>query len=84
MKSLHMLILVVFSDLIMLTTGSLLSSWRFGYESIFFPMCDFNQELSDCSTDQDCESLYIDYKDYSDYVIVSNHFENELYNGLYS
>ena len=66
MKYKHMLILLAFSDLILLATASVFSSWRRGYESIFFPMYDFNHELSDCSIDQDCEALYMDYKDYTD------------------
>jgi len=40
-------------------------------------------ELSDCNTDQDCETQYMDYKDYPDTLIVSNH-NDEFYNGLYS
>ena len=63
MKYKDMLILVVFLDLIMLTDGSILSSWRHGYESTYFPMYDFNHEMSDCWKDQDCETLYVDYKD---------------------
>ena len=84
MKSLHMLILVAFSDLIMLSAGSILSSYKTGYESLYFPMYDFNHELSDCRTDQDCETRYVDYKDIPNKVIVSNHIWDEFYNGLYS
>ena len=71
----------------MLTTGSILSSlsdYRYGYESTKFPMYDFNHQLSVCSNDLDCETRYMDYKDYPNYVIVSNHYKDELYNGLYS
>ena len=84
MKYKYMLILLAFSDLIILTTGSVLSSWRFGYESRFFPMYDFNHQLSGCTNDLQCETLYMDYKDYSNYVIVSNHIRDEMYNGVYS
>ena len=82
MKQKDMLLFIA-SDLIMLTTASLLSPWRYGYESKYFPMYDYNQELSDCNSDLDCETLYLDYKVYPNYVIVSNN-DYEFYNGLYT
>ena len=69
-------------DLMTIGSGSLLSPWKFGYESGFFPMYDYNHEISECRTDSDCQTMYMHNKDYSDFVIVRNHAD-ELYNGFY-
>ena len=46
-------------------------------------MYDYNHEMSECKTDLDCETMYMQNENYEDSVIVSNHYKNELYNGYY-
>jgi len=71
------------ANIMMRASASLISNtWRYGYESIFFPMYDYNQDLSTCNTNLECESRYKDNIEYPDTVIVSNH-SIELYNGYY-
>ena len=76
-------LILMTADQMMQTSASLLSPWKFGYESRFFPMYDYNHEMSECKTDLDCETMYMHNENYEDSVIVSNHYKNELYNGYY-
>ena len=48
------------TNMICLNKCSLLSKWKSGYESTFLPWYDYNRELSECNTDQDCEQLFPD------------------------
>ena len=50
--------LLIFSNLMGLCSSSLLSFWKFGYESVYLPTEDYNRELSEYDTDQDCKHLF--------------------------
>ena len=78
-------ILLIVLNMISFSKCSLLSKWKFGYESIFLPWGDYNRELSECVTDQDCEELYKEEFQYpADSVNVTSLLSfNDYYEGLY-
>ena len=76
------LLILITADLMILASASILSPWKFGYESRFFPMYDYNHEISECKTDFDCETMYMQNINYEDSLLVTDH-GNELYNGYY-
>ena len=46
---------LIFSILLGLSSGSLFNFWR--YDPVCFPEEDYNRDMSECDTDQDCKDL---------------------------
>ena len=59
------------------------TSWKFGYQSVCFPEEEYNKELSECETDQDCKELFRDFKYPVDTIMVTLNKNNPFYEGIY-
>ena len=81
-KYMHYLLMV--TNMISFNKCSLLSKWKFGYESKFLPWNDYNRELSECATDEDCEELFPeDFKYPPDSINVTDFKYFQFYKGVY-
>ena len=73
-------ILLMVANMISFNKCSLLSRWKFGYESKFLPWDDYNRELSECVKDEDCKELFPeDFKYPPDSINVTYSEFNEYF-----
>ena len=65
------MLLLIISYMMIGASCYIFSPWKFGYDSMFLPNAYYDDEMSECKEDIDCEAKYGEFSIYDDNINVT-------------